>query len=50
MIFMAGGKVAADGDTRTVLTPETIRAVFGVDARVYPDDYCGALQVVYRKE
>jgi hypothetical protein len=32
-----------------VLTPETLRSVFNVEAKVYFDDYCGALQVVYKK-
>lgn len=49
MIFMAHGRIAAHGDTREVLTPDTVRAVFGVDARVYHDDYADALHVVYKK-
>jgi ABC-type cobalamin/Fe3+-siderophores transport system ATPase subunit len=49
LIFMSQGSIAAHGDTRQVLTPETVRAVFGVDARVYHDDYADALHVVYKK-
>jgi iron complex transport system ATP-binding protein len=49
LIFMSRGRIAAHGDTRTVLTPETIRAVFEVDARVYHDDYSNALHVVYKR-
>jgi ABC-type cobalamin/Fe3+-siderophores transport system ATPase subunit len=49
LIFMCGGTIAAHGATREVLTPETLRSVFNVEARVYFDDYCGALQVVYKR-
>jgi iron complex transport system ATP-binding protein len=49
LIFMSGGKIAASGETRAVLTPETIGSVFDVDAKVVHDAYCGGLQVVYRK-
>jgi iron complex transport system ATP-binding protein len=49
LIFMSRGGIAAHGDTREVLTPETVRAVFGVEARVYHDDYSNALHVVYKK-
>jgi iron complex transport system ATP-binding protein len=49
LIFMAGGRIAASGDTCDVLTPDTVRAVFGVAARVYHDDYANALHVVYKK-
>jgi iron complex transport system ATP-binding protein len=50
LIFMSGGKIAAQGETRDVLNPDTVRAVFEVEARVYHDDYCGALHVVYKKK
>jgi iron complex transport system ATP-binding protein len=49
LIFMSRGRIAAHGDTRKVLTPETVREVFDVDARVYHDDYSNALHVVYRR-
>jgi ABC-type cobalamin/Fe3+-siderophores transport system ATPase subunit len=49
LIFMTGGKIAAHGLTAEVLNPDTIAAVFGVKSRVYPDSYCGALQVVFKK-
>ncbi len=49
LIFMSRGRIAAHGDTRQVLTPDTVRAVFEVDARVYQDDYSNALHVVYKK-
>lgn len=49
LIFMSGGKIAAHGDTRTVLTPETLKAVFDVKARVYHEPYSEALQVVFKR-
>jgi iron complex transport system ATP-binding protein len=49
LIFMCRGTIAAHGATRDVLTPETLRSVFNVEAKVYFDDYCGALQVVYKR-
>jgi iron complex transport system ATP-binding protein len=49
LIFMSGGKIAAHGDTTTVLTPETLKAVFNIEARVYHESYSGSLQVVFRK-
>lgn len=49
LIFMSGGKIAAHGTTRQVLSPETIRAVFAVESKVYAETYCDALQVVFKK-
>ena len=49
LIFMSGGKIAAHGATETVLTPETLRTVFNIEARVYHEPYSGSLQVVFRK-
>lgn len=49
LIFMSGGKIAAHGATRTVLNPETLRAVFNIEAKVYEESYSQALQVVFRK-
>jgi iron complex transport system ATP-binding protein len=49
LIFMSQGRIAAQGETRDVLTPDTVRAVFAVDAKVYHDDYADALHVVYRR-
>jgi len=49
LIFMSQGRVAAHGATRKVLTPDTVRAVFEVDAKVYHDDYSNSLQVVYKR-
>ena len=49
LIFMSGGKIAAHGDTRSVLNPETLRAVFNIEAKVYEESYSRSLQVVFRK-
>ncbi len=49
LVFMSRGEIAAHGDTRDVLTPETVQAVFDVEARVYHDDYSNALHVVYKR-
>jgi ABC-type cobalamin/Fe3+-siderophores transport system ATPase subunit len=49
LIFMSGGKIAAHGDTRSVLNSETLRAVFNIEAKVYEESYSRSLQVVFRK-
>lgn len=49
LIFMAGGKIAAHGATQTVLTPEILKTVFDIDAKVYHEPYSEALQVVFKK-
>ena len=49
LIFMTGGKIAAQGSTRAVLTPETLRAVFNIEAKVYLESYSESLQVVFKK-
>jgi iron complex transport system ATP-binding protein len=49
LVFMSRGKIAAHGDTRDVLNPDTVRAVFGVEARVTHDDYSNSLHVVFKK-
>jgi ABC-type cobalamin/Fe3+-siderophores transport system ATPase subunit len=49
LIFMSQGKIAAHGDTRKVLNPDTVRSVFAVDAKVYHDDYSNSLHVVYKR-
>ena len=50
LVFMVRGKIAAHGETRDVLNPETVRSVFEVEARVYHDDFSDALHVVYKKK
>ena len=49
LVFMSGGRIAAHGATDNVLNPETLRAVFNVEAKVYRESYSGSLQVVFRK-
>jgi iron complex transport system ATP-binding protein len=49
LIFMSGGKIAALGETDSVLNPETLRSVFNVEAKVHQESYTGSLQVVFRK-
>jgi iron complex transport system ATP-binding protein len=49
LIFMSQGKIAAHGDTRKVLNPDTVRSVFAVDAKVYHEDYSDSLHVVYKR-
>ena len=49
LIFMSGGKIAAHGATLTVLTPETLGAVFNIAAKVYQEPYSESLQVVFKK-
>lgn len=48
LIFMQEGRIVAGGPTATVLTAETIQAVFGVEAQVTADPFCNALQVSFR--
>jgi iron complex transport system ATP-binding protein len=49
LIFMSRGRIAAHGETRDVLNPDTVRSVFDVESKVYHDDYADALQVVFKK-
>jgi len=49
LIFMSGGRIAAHGETGTVLTPETLQTVFDIEAKVYHESYSGSLQVVFKK-
>jgi len=48
LIFMNQGRLAACGPTAEILTPATIREVFGVESRVARDAFSGALQVSFR--
>ncbi|UCD79109.1 MAG: ABC transporter ATP-binding protein [Desulfobacterales bacterium] len=49
LVFMSKGRIVTQGPVRETLTPDTVRAVFGVDAKVYFDNYCDSLQVVFRR-
>jgi iron complex transport system ATP-binding protein len=48
LVFMRAGRVAAEGPTADVLTPDTIRSVFGVSARVFHEPFSNAMQVAFR--
>lgn len=47
LVVLDQGKLAACGDIQSVMTEEMLARVFGVSARVYDDDFSGALQVVF---
>ena len=49
LVFMSHGRIAAHGETDSVLNPETLRSVFNVEARVYQESYSQSLQVVFKK-
>jgi iron complex transport system ATP-binding protein len=44
-LLLDGGRVVACGPPAQVFTPEQIRAVYGVEARVRPDER-GGLEIV----
>jgi iron complex transport system ATP-binding protein len=46
LVAMAGGRVAAVGPPATVVTTDTVRAVFGLDVRVIDDPVTGTPLVV----
>jgi ABC-type cobalamin/Fe3+-siderophores transport system ATPase subunit len=50
LIFMSGGRIAACGKTSEVLTGDTMRTVFGVDAKVYFEAFSDSFQVAYKTE
>jgi iron complex transport system ATP-binding protein len=45
LIFLKNGQLVCQGETSTVLCPEVIREVYGVEAQVRQDDFTGCLQV-----
>lgn len=49
MVVMAEGRIVRAGSTEEVLTPETLRRVFRIDARVYTEPYLERLQVVFKE-
>ena len=49
LIFLCGGRIAAHGLTPEVLTPQTLKSVFNVGAKVYHETYSDSLQVVFKK-
>ncbi|MEN8142208.1 MAG: ABC transporter ATP-binding protein [Thermodesulfobacteriota bacterium] len=48
LIFMKDGAIHCAGPKDEVLTPGNIGAVFGVEAQVQFDDFCGTSQVSFR--
>jgi len=48
LIFLKEGRVACQGPTEEVLTPETIRAVYGVEAEVTTSAFTNCQQVSFR--
>jgi iron complex transport system ATP-binding protein len=49
LILMKGGRIVDCGETQNVLTPDNIRAVFGVASRIYKDPYTRDLRVSFSK-
>ena len=49
LVFMKSGRVVSHGDRDQVLTEETLYEVFGIESRVYFDEYVGSRQVVFRR-
>ena len=50
LVCLQAGRVFASGPVASVLTAQTLRAVFGVEARVVHDDFTGSLQVALKRE
>ncbi len=48
LIFLYKGQLVAHGPTPRTLTPEIIQRVFGVEAKVYFDDWAETRRVVFR--
>lgn len=48
LVFMKEGAIYCAGPTEEILTAENIMAVFGVEAQIGFDDFCGARQVSFR--
>lgn len=49
LIFMQTGKIHTRGETDVVLNPETLKAVFDVDADIAFNSYSESKQVVFKK-
>ncbi len=41
LVAIQQGRIFAAGDPHTVLTPETVKAVFHLDCRIHPDPIAG---------
>ena len=49
LVFIDQGRVVGSGRVGDILTPQTLRSVFNVDAKVYFESYTDANQVVFRR-
>jgi iron complex transport system ATP-binding protein len=50
IVMLKAGRVVAAGSTSGVLTPQNLKQVFAIEARVAFDDFTGRLQVRYRRD
>ncbi|MCF6290889.1 MAG: ABC transporter ATP-binding protein [Desulfobacterales bacterium] len=48
LIFMKQGRISCTGPKAETLNPENIRTVFGVESRVYFDEFCRSQQISFR--
>ncbi len=49
LVILQSGRVKAVGPTKAVLTPESLKRVFDIRAKVTLDDFTGNLQVRYKR-
>ncbi|WP_322795595.1 ABC transporter ATP-binding protein [Tepidiforma sp.] len=49
LVVVGAGRVVADGRPGDVLTPQLLRDVFGVEARIYSDPASGSLRVWFER-
>ena len=49
LIFMKQGRISAFGPVSEILTPNIIRSVFNVEAKVYFESYADTNQIVFRR-
>lgn len=49
IVMIKAGRVVVAGPTAKVLTPQNLKAVFDIQARVAIDDFTGRLQVRYKR-
>lgn len=50
LLFLKDGRIEAVGTVEEILTPETIRSVFGIAAKVYFEPYSDARQIVFKRK
>ena len=49
VVMIKAGRVVAAGPTEEVMTPQNLKTVFDIQARVAVDDFTGRLQVRYKR-